>query len=60
MPKCEICEKKFKVVYKCKNCGIAFCQKCGKKDKELCIDCAAYDEAGGEYKLEQEISMDMD
>ena len=61
MPTCEVCKKKFKVVYKCKECGIQFCTKCGKKERELCVDCAAYeDDAKGGYKLEQEASMDLD
>jgi predicted nucleic acid binding AN1-type Zn finger protein len=58
MPKCEICNKKVTVVYKCNECGSNFCEKCGKKEKLSCNDCVEYEEQSqGSYKLEQEIEM---
>lgn len=61
MPVCEMCKKKQKKVFKCKECGSAYCEKCGNKDRELCEDCEAYEEATqGSYKLEQEIEVGSD
>lgn len=60
MPKCEVCNKKVKIVYSCQECGTKFCEKCGDKNKQMCGDCKGYEsEVQGSYRLEQqEIDME--
>ena len=43
MPKCSICGKEVKEVYKCKECGAKFCKEHGNVDTEMCEDCLDYD-----------------
>ena len=58
MSVCQICEKKAKTSYKCKDCGSRYCSKCGDNERDLCEDCAAYgDGAMGGYRPEQEIAI---
>lgn len=61
MPVCEICRKKVKEVFKCKECGTRFCKKCGDPARLLCKDCIEYEEnVMGQYRPEQEIEIDTD
>ncbi|MCD6547291.1 MAG: hypothetical protein J7K22_01915 [Nanoarchaeota archaeon] len=39
MPKCEICGKNVKEVFKCKECGAKFCKNDGNVDALLCRYC---------------------
>ncbi len=42
MPRCEICGRKVKKVWTCKECGVKFCSKDGDPKKLLCRDCLSY------------------
>lgn len=50
MPKCEICEKKVKTVFRCKECSTRFCKDCGSEEREMCEDCVQYEDAQGGYE----------
>ena len=39
MPQCEFCGYSEDHVYKCKKCGIKFCEECGSETDELCLFC---------------------
>ena len=39
IPECGICGETEEVVYKCKVCGIQFCEYCGSPEEKICIDC---------------------
>jgi len=39
MPECQICGEEADKVYKCKVCGILFCEGCGYPEEKLCIYC---------------------
>jgi hypothetical protein len=39
MPECEICGEEVEKVYRCKVCGVNFCEFCGSIEKMLCSDC---------------------
>ena len=54
MPICEICKKKKKTTFKCKECGAKHCDKCGDVDRELCLDCLRYEESM-RYELDQDV-----
>jgi hypothetical protein len=43
MPDCEICGAQRVKTYKCKECGVNFCVRCGKSHKNLCNKCLSKD-----------------
>ena len=51
MPVCAICEEVVDEVYRCADCGIAFCKDCGdpNPEKKLCAICMAIRRAGPVY-----------
>ena len=63
MPVCAICEEVVDKVYRCADCGIAFCKDCGDPNpkKKLCAICMPYEaeeereeEGEGEEEWEEE------
>lgn len=47
MPVCDLCGESEDTLYKCKKCGVSFCEWCGSIEDGFCSDCfeeVEYDE----------------
>jgi len=60
LPKCDICKKNVKKLFKCKYCGAMFCENCGDYKNNICKDCKEYETAQNEKIEVEEIDTDLD